>query len=318
MYIIQLLQTYREVLSQYWDTLLPAPHVSLLKGMTFGYDEISEIPVFKAALVSAGLIHVVVVSGYNITLVASFIERITKKKLGLQSHYVSIIFTFIYALFTGMQPPVLRAWLMYFFLQYAKLKGRKVPIVLVILITCFAVYFISKESLFSLSYMLSMSATIGLFTIASPIKSVLKNLLEIRWLSMTGFGEDLIASLSASALVWPIISYNFGTVCLLAPLINMFILWTVPISTMLGFLLCASSLIDIVLHLNISHPFSLLGYLFCDLFVAYSFIWIKVPFITIEWRISLIQIVIYYTFLALGVYLTQFYQNRKASTIINV
>ena len=56
---------------------LPSPHSELVMGMVLGEDRLAQVPRYNDVLKTAGLIHVVVVSGYNITLVFSlFIKAV--------------------------------------------------------------------------------------------------------------------------------------------------------------------------------------------------------------------------------------------------
>jgi hypothetical protein len=50
------------------------------------------------------------------------------------------------------------------------------------------------------------------------------------------FISDFSSSVSATILVWPIISFHFGRVSVFSPIVNGLLLWTVPQATFLGLL----------------------------------------------------------------------------------
>ena len=74
---LQWLEVLREQLIQNTQVLLPEPHASLLSGIVLGEkgDLSSE---FKKALIATGTIHVVVVSGYNISLICGWLSGMTR------------------------------------------------------------------------------------------------------------------------------------------------------------------------------------------------------------------------------------------------
>ena len=48
---------------------MPSPHAELVLGMVLGIDNFDQLPKFKDTLKRSGTVHVVVVSGFNISLV---------------------------------------------------------------------------------------------------------------------------------------------------------------------------------------------------------------------------------------------------------
>lgn len=69
------------------NTYFAEPHSSLLNGMLFGVD-LQTSKTFKSQLKTVGLIHLVVLSGSNITLLSSIITHMTIKlgKKNISSH----------------------------------------------------------------------------------------------------------------------------------------------------------------------------------------------------------------------------------------
>lgn len=210
---------------------LPSPHSELLLGMTIGLDYLNQVPKFKQMLKDTGTIHVVVVSGFNISLVFNFLSKIVGTKYKIGNLIICLLGTFLYSLLSGFEPPVVRAWLMGIIISFGSYYGRRIDIISVLFSTALVLCAVNPFYLFSMSFHLSFAATLSLVMFSESIKSVIVSKLKIQ----NVFVDDLSATLSAQILVWPIISKNFGTVSLISPVVNALILWTVPLITTLGF-----------------------------------------------------------------------------------
>ena len=216
---------------------LPSPHSELLLGMVIGIDNFNKIPFFKQALIDTGTIHVVVVSGYNISLVFSLVWSLLGSFYHKGKLTVGLAVGLLYAGLSGFQPPVIRAWIMGSIAYLGRHHGTSFPTVRVLLISVLAMILWQPAFLFSLSFQLSFSATASLILFSDFVKQKLSFISHIPEL----FREDLICTIAAQILVWPLLSYYFGRVSWISVLVNMFILWTVPLATVLGgiFLLAA-------------------------------------------------------------------------------
>ena len=85
---------------------LPEPHASLLNGILFGIN-LKTTKEFYEQLKIVGLLHLVVLSGINITLLASIVTQTTQffsKRVSILITMLTIIF---FVLFVGIQAPIL-------------------------------------------------------------------------------------------------------------------------------------------------------------------------------------------------------------------
>ncbi len=216
---------------------LPKIPADLLLGMTIGVDSIKQDKTFYQNLITTGLVHVVVVSGYNVALVISFISNIFYQKLRNSNKVYIFIFLALYVILCGMQPPVIRAALMGYIVYLASTEGRSLDGMYLLLFVCLLMVFIMPSNIESLSFWLSSLATLGLMLYQRLIQSSLE-------LFFTPLGkimkivplEDLSSSLACQITVWPLIAYFFGRVSWVSPLYNLFVLWLIPMCTILGFL----------------------------------------------------------------------------------
>jgi len=205
---------------------LPSPHSELLLGMTVGIDKLYEVPKFKKMLRDTGTIHVVVVSGYNVTLVYNTIVRFLGTPYKLRNMVLAIAGTLLFAVVSGFEPPVVRAWIMGSIIAFGKFYGRKIDAVNVLLFTGLILALINPEYIYNLSFQLSFLATLSLILFEAKISAAFKKLVNAQNVVI----EDLSATLSAQMLIWPFLSYKFGQISLLSPMVNALILWTVSIS----------------------------------------------------------------------------------------
>lgn len=279
------------------DRSFPSPYSELLLGMTIGIDKLVNVPNFKNALKKTGTIHVVVVSGFNISLVFSSILMLLGSKYELKNLLISQFFTFLYALLSGFEPPVIRALIMGSILSWGAYFGRGVETLLVLLTSGAFMVALNPLYLFNLSFILSFTATLSLI-LFSPLIS--------QWFSKGSFLliEDFVSSLSAQILVWPIISHSFGSVSLMSVFVNSLILWTVPLTTILGSVFLLVSFCNEFLGSLFLIPLYILMKIFIEVVMAFSNL--NIGFI--EFKLSSTFIIVYYCIV--GVFLLYGYKNK--------
>lgn len=267
----------------------PSPHSELLLGMVIGINDIDKVPSFEKALKESGTIHVVVVSGFNISLVFGLIIGILGSRYKLKNLLIAQTCTLFYAFLSGFEPPVIRAWVMGSIAAWAKYYGRSIDGFRLLIFSGLIMVLIDPYFLFSLSFQLSFLATLGLILYGEFFSKILSSISE------SVLFEDLGATLSAQVTVWPLISFHFGTVSLVSPLVNMLSLWTVPISTILGtiFILLGSFLPFL------SKILAVFIYPFLDVFVRLNVFFSQFYFSSRSIQIDLIKMSIYYLFAAL-------------------
>lgn len=260
---------------------LPSPHSELLLGMTIGIDDFQHLPLFSEMLRETGTVHVVVVSGYNVTLVLTFVLGLLGSLYKRQNMVLALAATLGYSLLSGFDPPVVRAWLMGAVLILGKYYGMNLNALLVLVFTGILLLIMNPFYFFSLSFLLSFMATLSLILFDSLLLVSSKSTLM----------QDLKSTLSVQILVWPVISYFFGTVSLISPIVNMLILWTVPLTTILGSFYVLAALLGFDF---ISAVLANLAYFPLDMFVRFVEVFAKVPYATVNFEMSAALLAIYY------------------------
>ena len=221
-------------------------------------------------------------------------------KYKIRNLFISQIFTFLYSIMTGFEPPVIRAWIMGSMVSWVKYYGRSVDGFRALVFTALLMVIIWPYFLFSVSFQLSFLATLGLIVFGNSIVVTLNKIFK----KESFFIEDLGTTISAQVFVLPIVSYYFGRISILSFLVNPLILWTVPIATVLGtfyiFLAGISSLLARLLSLFI-YPFLAIFVVSINFFSGFDFA-------SVNFGIGLVPVLIYYFFALLLVY---FLNRRK-------
>ena len=246
--------------------ILPSPHSELLAGMVLGLDQLNQVPTFNDILLQTGTVHVVVVSGFNIVIFFNFLERMVGSIYKIKNLLISEIVSLIYAVFTGFEYPVIRAWIMCSAIYLCKYLGIKVSGIYILLLTASVILLATPMALFDMSFQLSFLAVLGLMVFTEPIERKVKKFLKMK--SSPFILKDFVSSLSAQLLVWPLISYKIGTVNIFSPISNAFLLWSIPYATAIGLVISVVSKSFIL-----SKILSLLVYPYLDYFIegVYAF-----------------------------------------------
>lgn len=208
------------------EILLPHPQSALLSGILLG--EQSRLPYqLKLDLQGTSTIHMAVVSGQNLTILAGVFVSLASWIGRRWAIGLTILAIVGYSLLTGLQVPVIRAGIMAGAALIAQLVGREVLGWWVLVITAALMLLINPNWLFSISFQLSFLATTGVLVVA-PI--ILKHLEKIPVL----IRQDLGVTIAAQALVLPIIAANFNQISLVGVVANILTLWTIPIVMVSG------------------------------------------------------------------------------------
>ncbi len=205
------------------NSYLPEPHASLLNGIIFGIP-LKATPIFNQKLKMVGLLHLVVLSGMNITMLAAIIGSFTKslpKKLSL---FISIVCIVLFVLFVGIQAAVLRAAIMGILSLSAIIYGRKSTALYSLFISFIFFLVFWPESITTISFQLSFGATLGIILFGNTkAKSSL-------------FWRELKPSLAAQLFTTPIIFGYFKQISFIAPLSNLLTAFLIAPIMFFGFL----------------------------------------------------------------------------------
>ena len=232
----------RDKISKNVSALLPSREATLVVGTVLGVDTIGKQ--FRDELIKTGTIHVVVVSGQNLMIVAGIFLALARYVGRRQSMILAILAVFVYAFLTGFEPPVIRASIMVLVSTLAIFLGREASVVWTLLIAALAIILIWPQALFEVSFQLTFAATLGIVTLGRKISDQA----HLRGESLTHLGGGSLlrtASIPVSAYLFtaPIILFYFSRVSPLSPIANILVAEAVFPIMVLGFLIAFASLV---------------------------------------------------------------------------
>lgn len=225
----------REAVQSAVRRILPEPQAGLLLGVLLGQKRAlpqSVMDRFNAT----GLSHIVVVSGWNITVVAALLARLFGPWLGRRrATLASLLGVAAYVLLVGLEPPVVRAGITGSLTLVALLLGRTAFALTSLAAAGMAMTAWQPFLLWDASFQLSFAATVGLIFLAAPLEQGVSSWLSQRlpedrsrrvlgWLK-----EPLLVSLAAQVMVLPLLLHYFGRLPLIAPLTNLLVLPAQPL-----------------------------------------------------------------------------------------
>jgi len=244
---------FKGVLTQKIASVIPEPQASLLGGLLIGTKQ-SLGKDLQEEFRKAGIIHIVVLSGYNITIIAEFIMRIfffLPQALGISFGSISII---LFALMTGASATTIRASIMALLVILARSTGRTYQVTRALFLAgFFMILYNPKILVFDPSFQLSFSATLGLIYV-SPIVARYLNFLPQKF----QLREFAIATVTTQIFLLPLLLYMTGMLSIVALPVNLLILVFIPVTMFFGFIATIFSFFSFILAL----PFSLVAYIF--------------------------------------------------------
>jgi len=281
--LFSLKQSFLESVS----VLIPEPHASLLGGLVVGAKQSLGKELLDKFRIT-GVIHIVVLSGYNVTIVAeaimrffSFIPKTGRFILGAGS-----ILGFM--MMVGAGATVVRASIMALIVVFARATGRTNEITIALVVAGLVMLFVNPYILiFDPSFQLSFMATLGLLYLAPLIEKYF-NFVPTKW----QLREFATATIATQIFVLPLLIYMMGEISLVAVFVNLLILIFIPATMLLGFLAGIIGFVSVLLAL----PFAYLAYglLAYELTVVELFSNIPFASVTVP-QISFLAVVIIYT-----------------------
>lgn len=234
--VLRSIFSLRERIIGLFESVLPEPAASLLLGIFLGVKK--GLPIkFYLALKKTGVLHVVVASGMNVTMVASFALTVLNTILKRRGAAILVIpVVLFYSVLSGFDPPIVRAAIMGTVALLGQFFGRLNWGVLSLFLAGYLMIFVDPGLVSDLGFQLSFVSTAGLIFI-KPLFKVKK---EDRFYLLK---DDFTTTIGAQLAASPIILANFGQYQILSLLVNTLVLWTTPILMAFGGVVAATGLI---------------------------------------------------------------------------
>lgn len=245
--------------------IFPDPEASLLAGILLGVESSIPEDVYQAFR-QTGTAHIIVISGFNITILAGLFSIIFGKLLGRwRGALVSTLVITLYTILVGAEAAVVRAALMGGLSLYACQLGRRQTGINTLAFVAAIMTLFSPYVLWDVGFQLSFAATLGLVLYADPFTGLitrhLMRILPQPWVERVAgwIGEYFLFTIAAQLMTLPIMMYYFHNLSLISLLANPVILPAQPlVMTLGGIALCLGLVWQPLGHLagNIAWPFA--------------------------------------------------------------
>lgn len=179
-----------------------------------------------------GIIHIVVLSGYNVMLVVAFILLCLSYVLSLRSRLVAGVVAIIgFALMVGLSATVVRAGVMASLFLLAQFLGRGYHVLRALLFAGAVMLLLNPYLLiYDIGFQLSFVATLGLVLLLPTFEATVMD--EKKRL---GIREFFLSTIATQLAVLPLLLYHIGQVSLIAVMVNVLVLPVVPLAMLLTF-----------------------------------------------------------------------------------
>jgi len=176
---------------------------ALLKGLTLGTRAEIE-PTITEEYRAAGVIHLLAISGFNVSLVAFvlFLVLAGTRLPRPAANAIVLLFLPAYAVLTGFDPPVVRATIMGMLVLVAAFLERDVDILNVLAAAALVILAYNPRYVADASFLLSFAATLGLASLYRPAVKLLRPVPGL-------LRETAAATIAAQLAVLPLQLYFF-------------------------------------------------------------------------------------------------------------
>lgn len=266
------------------------PQSSLLIGMLLGTKTFSEE--LNNNFRKAGLSHIVVLSGYNITIVAESVLKVFSflpKNFSLGFSALGII---LFSIMVGGSSTVIRASIMALILIFGRVIRRDYNIGRALFVAGFIMVLINPKILvFDVSFQLSFLATLALVYLSPFLASKLKITDKF------GLREIVASTLATQIFVFPLLITKMETVSVVSIFTNLLVLPLVPTIMFLGFLLIVFGFISKIL----AWPFMFLSWILLSFVLLVVSLFSSLPISAIPTN-SFFQISVFVIYIFFGIW----------------
>jgi competence protein ComEC len=219
------LEAIRQASGDALQKVIPEPEGGLATAILIGLrDRVDRS--LAAAFTTAGVSHIVAISGWNIAIVAATVAALLRGFVGRRRRaFVTIGAIVAYTLFAGATPSVNRAALMSGVALMAIESGRGSRVMVSLAWAISIMLLMDPGTADDVGFQLSAAATAGLITWATPLS---RRIGERFPRLPGGLRDSLGVSLTAQAATLPIALLTFGRLSLIAPAANLVAVPLVP------------------------------------------------------------------------------------------
>jgi competence protein ComEC len=210
------------------QSALPEPLASFGMGLLIGQKANLPDDVYNALLM-VGLVHIIAVSGYNLTIILRAGSGAFDKYSKRLSLILPLLLIAVFLLFAGSSASIVRAAIVSVLSVLAAYYGRSVkPLVLIILAAAITGWMNPYYVWTDVSWYLSFLAFFGVMVLAPLIAKRLPEKIQSSLLAMVA-----LESLCAELMTLPYVLYVFGQMSFIGLLANVLVVALVPLAMLL-------------------------------------------------------------------------------------
>jgi len=223
--------------------IMPEPAASLAQGVVLGirYNIPQSI---KDDFAHTGTAHLLAISGLHLSILAGILLSLGIRLFGKKRYvyiWLALGIIWLYAIITGLNPPVVRGAIMASLFLSAELLGRQRTAVTSLAFAAAIMVGIDPLILWDAAFQLSFLGMAGLIFIAPPLMSLGRKIVD-KTIGEEGAGatiaiivtDSFSVTLAAIIAVWPVVAHYFGIVSLVGPLATFLALPALPALIVLG------------------------------------------------------------------------------------
>lgn len=150
------------IIKMYEERGIKDERLALVSAITLGQKNLLD-PEVKQIFINAGIMHIMAVSGLHAVILSLFVFNLLfflKGKLNILRIVITILILWGFAFVTGLSPSVLRATLMFSFLQAGNLINRRVNGINSVLASAFILIILKPSVITDAGFLLSYAAVI--------------------------------------------------------------------------------------------------------------------------------------------------------------
>jgi competence protein ComEC len=232
-------QTFLSALEQ----VIPEPAAGLGAGLLLGVKSALGADI-EDDFRRTGIIHIVVLSGYNVMLVVAFILFCLSYFLSLRWRLVvSVMAISCFAFMVGLSATVVRASVMASLLLFAQFLGRGYNVLRALVFAGAVMLMINPYLLiYDIGFQLSFMATLGLVLFLPHFEATVMDEKK-----RVGVREFFLSTVVTQIAVLPLLLYHIGQVSLIAVVVNVLVLPVVPLAMLLTFATGIFALVSVTL-----------------------------------------------------------------------
>jgi competence protein ComEC len=255
--VLAFLYHVRATLATIIERALPQPAAALLIAIVLGLSTPALVPL-KCAFSFAGTIHLIVPSGFKVTILAGLADSSTRIFYRRQDAHLLpsekfrdwrpwlatsfvIVTIVVYTILSGSGPAAIRAGIMGILMVLAPRFGRVYNVYTALALAALGMSYANPFVLWDVGFQLSFLGTLGIVGF-TPY-----GIYMLRFLTCLPFGhvgaEITAVTLAAQLATWPIVAITFKVFSSIALLANILTVPLLGVLVMLGILICAAGLL---------------------------------------------------------------------------